>query len=188
MTSLLHACCRVISSPGAFLALLAHLYERLGLSLLFPFASHHAVAESHLRISLGVVLWGQAHQFEVEMPNGSAVPRRLGFLSAVASSSSGIDQPLAANSSQASGPTRVILAPVVLQRVVTDLATWLELGSSCERPSAVVALERAGMEQPQSNGLQVTINKSHVRYYLARPFSTSSHLDLAGSPRCEHRW
>ena len=105
------------------------------------------------------------------MPNGSAVPRRLGFLSAVASSSSGIDQPLAANSSQASGPTRVILAPVVLQRVVTDLATWLELGSSCERPSAVVALERAGMEQPQSNGLQVTINKSHVRYYLARSLS-----------------
>jgi hypothetical protein len=92
------------------------------------------------------------------MPNGSAVPRRLGFLSAVASSSSDIDQPLAANSSQASGPTRVILAPVVLQRVVTDLATWLELGGSCERPSAVVALERAGMEQPQSNGLQVTIN------------------------------
>lgn len=122
------------------------------------------------------------------MPNGSAVPRRLGFLSAVASSSSGIDQPLAANSSQAPGPTRVILAPVVLQRVVTDLATWLELGSSCERPSAVVALERAGMEQPQSNGLQVTINKSHVRYYLARSLSASSHLDLAGSPRCEHRW
>ncbi|RTE77439.1 hypothetical protein BHE90_008081, partial [Fusarium euwallaceae] len=128
MTSLLHACRRVISSPGAFLALLAHLYERLGLSLLSP-SPHTTLLQNRTSASRWAwCLWARACQFEVEMPNGSAVPRRLGFLPAVASSSSGIDQPLAANSSQASGPTRVILGPVVLQRVVTDLATWLELG------------------------------------------------------------